>query len=53
LPKRILERDICAVCGNPLHTPPSNTDVNTSIDNGQIGTVISEAVEVEEEKVNY
>lgn len=49
LPKRVLEKDVCAVCGNSLYSDPVNTDFN-SMDNGKVSTVISEAVEVEREK---
>lgn len=54
LPKRVLESDVCAVCGNSLHLLPANSNSNDSIpldiDNGQVSTVFSEAVEVDEEK---
>lgn len=49
LPKRVLESNVCGVCANSLHSPPMNSDFNSM--DGQVGTVISEAVEVEKEKV--
>uniref|UniRef100_A0A183CLC3 RING-type domain-containing protein n=1 Tax=Globodera pallida TaxID=36090 RepID=A0A183CLC3_GLOPA len=49
LPKRVLESDVCAVCGNNLHKPSSNQNNFNPLDEAQ-GGVMTEAVEVPEEK---
>ncbi|KAL3120775.1 hypothetical protein niasHT_008067 [Heterodera trifolii] len=49
LPKRVLESDMCAVCGNNLHKPSSNQNNFNSLDEAN-GGVMTEAVELPEEK---
>lgn len=52
LPKRVLENGVCAVCGNALHSLSENGS-HLNLQNGHTPTVLSEAMEVEEEKVFY
>uniref|UniRef100_A0A914MSY5 RING-type domain-containing protein n=1 Tax=Meloidogyne incognita TaxID=6306 RepID=A0A914MSY5_MELIC len=50
LPKRVLENGVCAVCGNALHSLSENGS-HLNLQNGHTPTVLSEAMEVEEEKI--